>query len=339
MEIHKNSEKSEQDKKKVEKTDISLNRIKGIIFGVVVLLGNGIHPIINNSRPVALDPLNFLLQMSIIEFFMAIPSAYLELKYFKKQHKTLYKPKSPTERWKFYLNLSFIGIIFTGSNYLYIVGLKLAGSISGSLALKVSPIYLLLIGVVFLGEKFNWKQLIIVFWMLGGLYYLATEGTLQADIFSLGFGILLITPLLWGTGHAITKILFRKNMILPSFVILVRTGGISILIFLINLGTNGWNNIAQSFLTTENQWFSFLMGGTYFCMHFGWYWAIKYLDLGFTSALVTPSPALTILFAYFITADQIYPYQIIGMIIVFIGLYALILLNTKSRSSKIKPDE
>ena len=96
------------------------------------------------------------------------------------------------------------------------------------------------------------------------------------------------------------RLLFRKNMILPSLVILVRAGIISILIFFINWGINGWQGMINAFLIPENQWFSFLMGFTYFCMHLGWYWAIRYLDLSYTSALVTPSPAFTILFAYLI---------------------------------------
>lgn len=305
------------------------NRIKGLVFGILVLIGNGIHPIINNTRPILLDPLNFVLQMSIFEFLFAIPPCLLEIKGMKKRGEMIKIPKQKNELISYLFKLFLIGFIFTIANYFYVLGLEMAGSVSGSIALKVSPLYLLLIGALFLGEKFDWKQLFLVIWMLIGLFFLATEGTWRVQIFSLGFGILLVTPLLWSVGHAITKTLLQKHQIFPSMVILVRTGVITILIFLFTLIFQGWHYISSSFINLEYQWFSFLMGITYFFMHFGWYSAIRHLDLSFTSALVTPSPVLTILFAILFTNESIYLYQIIGMIWVFIGLYILILNKRK----------
>ncbi len=310
-------------------------QIKGLFFAIIVLIGNGIHPIINNSRPLLLDPLNFVLQMSIFEFILAIPTCVLEIRGLKANKQMITIPQDKKPRMVYFIRLFLIGAIFTAANYFYVVGLQLAGSVSGSIALKVSPLYLLLIGALFLNEKFDWKQLLIICWMLIGLFYLATQGTWQIEVFSIGFGILLITPLLWSIGHAITKVLIRNNQIFPSFVILVRTGIITILIFTITIITNGWNYIQDSFLNPEFQWFSFLMGITYFFMHFGWYTAIGYLDLSFASALVTPSPILTLLFALIFTDESVHPYQIIGMIGIFIGLYLLI-LNKNKQAKKDK---
>ena len=67
---------SKKTKKRSKK--IASNKIKGLIFGLIVLIGNGIHPIINNTRPASFDSLNFLFQMSLWEVICAIPLGIVE---------------------------------------------------------------------------------------------------------------------------------------------------------------------------------------------------------------------------------------------------------------------
>ena len=44
---------------------------RGLIFALIVLIGNGFHPIINNLRPEDFSSTIFVLQMSIWEFICA----------------------------------------------------------------------------------------------------------------------------------------------------------------------------------------------------------------------------------------------------------------------------
>ena len=81
--------------------------------------------------------------------------------------------------------------------------------------------------------------------------------------------------------------------------------------------------------------FSLIMGGTYFCMHISLYNSIKYIDLGYASALVTPSPVLTTILAVSLGLESFHSYDIIGMVVVFIALFGLIWVN--NGRSTIKP--
>ena len=315
---------------------------RGLIFALVVLIGNGIHPIINNLRPDEFSSTIFVLQMSIWEFLCAF--IVLSIQKIKKNKKkildstdTVNKNSSQICYSKKHLifRMLTIGLIFAIATFGYVEGLKLAGSISGSIALKISPIYAIIIGFLFLGEKINVKQILITFFMLFGIYYLGTNGTFQIDQFSIGFAILLLVPLLWTVAHAITKPLLENKILVPNQVIFIRTGIISLSFLIINLILIGWKELLLSFLNPSFLFFSFLMGFTYFFMHFSWYSSITMIDLSYASALVTPSPAVTTLLAILLKQENFYYYQLIGMIWAFIGLYGLILIN-KSHEKKEK---
>lgn len=313
---------------------------RGLIFALVVLIGNGIHPIINNLRPEEFSSTIFVLQMSMWEFLCAFIVLLFQKRKSKKKKliSAVNKNSGQICYSKKYLvfRMLIIGLIFAIATYGYVEGLKLAGSISGSIALKISPIYAIIIGSLFLSEKINIKQILITFFMLFGIYYLGTNGTFQMDQFSIGFTILLIVPFLWTIAHALTKPLLENNILVPNQVIFIRTGIISLSFLIINLIVIGWNELLLSFINPSFLLFSFLMGFTYFFMHFSWYSSISSIDLSYASALVTPSPAITTLFAFLLKMEDFQYYQLIGMIWAFIGLYALILINKKSPEKKEK---
>lgn len=314
--------------------------IRGVILALVVLIGNGIHPIINNIRPESLDALNFVFQMSLWEMVFAI--IFLAVKFFINKPKPMQLSNSiPTEmhhqrtfRKRNLFRLVIIGLLFSGATYLYISGLSEAGAIVGSIALKVSPIYAMLLGVLFLGEKVSWKQIGLTVCMLFGLYYLGTAGTFVFGSFSLGFAKLLIVPLFWAIGHALTKPLLENNSISPLQVILVRSSIVSLVIGGLTAILYDFSFLLDALQRPENLGFSFLMGGTYFFMHISWYNSITYIDLGYASALVTPSPALTTILAVSLGLEFFHRYDLIGMVVMFLGLFGLIWMKNKEMRSQ-----
>ncbi len=303
---------------------------RGLIFALIVLIGNGIHPIINNLRPNEFSSTIFVMQMSMWEFFCALIVLFIQK--IKKKKIVLNNEINKNTGQICYSkkNLIFrmliIGLIFTIATYGYVEGLKMAGSISGSIALKISPIYAIIIGFLFLGEKINVKQILITSFMLFGIYYLGTNGTFQMDQFSIGFAILLVVPFLWTIAHALTKSLLENKILIPNQVIFIRTGIISLSFLIINLIIYG-NELLLSCINPSFLFFSFLMGFTYFFMHFSWYSSITSIDLSYASALVTPSPAVTALLAILLKQEDFHNYQIIGMVWAFVVLYGLILIN------------
>jgi drug/metabolite transporter (DMT)-like permease len=317
------------------------NSSRGLIFALIVLIGNGIHPIINNLRPEEFSSTIFVLQMSIWEFLCSFIVFLIQKIKKRKNLKSVVETRSVSgqicySKKHLFFRMLIIGLIFAIATYGYVEGLKLAGSISGSIALKISPIYAIIIGFLFLREKINFKQILITFFMLFGIYYLGTNGTFLIDQFSIGFAILLVVPLLWIIAHALTKQLLENKILVPNQVIFIRTGIISLSFLIINLIVIGGNELLLSFINPSFLLFSFLMGFTYFFMHFSWYSSITSIDLSYASALVTPSPAITTLLVFLLKMEEFHYYQLIGMIWAFVGLYALILINKKSPEKKEK---
>lgn len=313
--------------------------LKGILYAAIVLIGNGIHPIINNSRPDYLDPFLFVLMMTAWEFFIVSPFIIWE----KRKEKITDKSKNTTEKYEFrekkksifIIKLFLIGFLFAVAGYFYVEGMKQAGSIPSSIALKSSPIYAMIIGGLFTHEKISKKQIILTLIMLVGLYFLGTKGTWNLGEFSLWFGILLLVPLLWIIGHSITKPLLEKKLVTPLGIIQIRTG-IMMVIFLI-LALIIFNPVAIISAISDGSMlmFSFLMGFTYFLMHFSWYNSIKNISISYASALVTPSPIITAVLASIFLSEKFEYYHLIGLVISLFCLYGLILSN----NSKNKKNE
>ncbi|MHA1744730.1 MAG: EamA family transporter, partial [Promethearchaeota archaeon] len=201
--------------------------------------------------------------------------------------------------------------------------------------LKISPVYAMLLGALFLGEKVSWKEITLTVVMLFGLYYLGTEGTFVFGSFSLGFAKLLLVPLLWGIGHALTKPLLENHTISPIQIIVVRSSIISVVIGGTTIILHDISFLGNALRVPEYLFFSLLMGGTYFFMHISWYNSITCIDLGYASALVTPSPAITTILAVSLGLETLQIFDIFGMSIVFISLFGLIWVN-KMRSGRSK---
>ncbi len=334
---------SEQEKRTFEKSK------KGIIYALIVLFGNGIHPIINNSRPEDLGGLVFSFYFSFWEFLCAFIYFMILKNKQKKRNESfqagdqlqntkkpriinfpLLDPKQDSRREKILIlmKLLFIGSLYTIATVLYVEGLSLAGSVSGSIALKAAPIYSMGIGALFLRERVDYRLVITIIGMFFALFYIGTEGTFQIDIFSKGFAMLLLVPLLWTVGHAIAKDFMHKKIITPLTVIIIRTGIVFISLFLVTLATAGWETIQYTLFEPSHLFFSFLFGGIYFAMHISWYSSIEILDLGYASAFVNPSPIITALFALVLTDESIQQYHIVGIGVILVGLYILIYFKT-----------
>ena len=239
---------------------------RGLIFALVVLIGNGFHPIINNLRPEEFSSTIFVLQMSIWELICALIVLIIQKSKKKANSNNAISKKSSQlcfSKKNIIFRMLIVGFLFSVATYGYVEGLKEAGSISGSIALKISPIYAIIIGFLFLGEKLKIKPILITLFMLLGIYYLGTNGTFYIDQFSTGFAILLVVPFLWTIAHALTKPLLETKILVPNQVIFIRTGIISLSFLIINLIIYDWNELLLSFINPNFLLFSFLMGFTY----------------------------------------------------------------------------
>ena len=307
-------------------------KFHGVAFALIVLIGNGIHPIINNSRPGEVNGFFFVLLMSFWEFMTSLAIS-LFLKYRIKKAILHQKPTTqmipPINRKKNFGILIGVGMIFSVATYFYVEGLANAGAVSGSIALKSSPIYAFIIGAIFFKERPKFGQIFFTFIILIGIYYLGTEGSWQMNSFSLWFGLLLLVPLLWTIGHSFTKPLLEKRQVTPLNVIQIRSGVITVIFLIISLSLYGFQEVMKVFFTWEAFTSSFLMGFIYFFMHYSWYNSIQTISIAYASALVTPSPIITALLAWMFLNDDFLLYHFVGLLITIIGLYGIIWINSR----------
>jgi drug/metabolite transporter (DMT)-like permease len=302
-------------------------------MAIVCLLGNGIYPLISNERPAELDPLFFSWMTVLFEWLTMFPLYLGERLQSKKSAKKTPDSncfeKSPLN-WSDWGKLIVISSLFSIATIAMVFGLNIAGSISGSIALKTAPLYALFIGAILLKERMSWTELGLTLFMLTGLYFMATHGTWSMEDFSIGVGILLVVPLFWGIGHAMTKPLLQKNKVTPLEIILIRTGICTIIIGFICVIMTGWEDLKYIF-EVRSLLFMIAMGFTMGVTHIAWYNSIRRIHLGLASALIIPSPMVTILIAIAFMNDQLYGYQVIGIITSLIGLYGLILLENRKK--------
>jgi drug/metabolite transporter (DMT)-like permease len=292
---------------------------KGFLFALLVLIGNGLQPIINNSRPADLDSALFAWITIIIECIGSVPIVLLE----KKQRYRTPDYQSLSKIWsQYWKKLIIVGLIFAIATYLVIYGYSSTDSISGAVAVKTQPISMLFIGALVLQEKITGWQLFFTGIMLTSIYYMTTKGTWDPGQFSTGFIALLIAPILWNIGHSLVKpFLQTKKMTTPQ-LIFFRT-----LISTIILGTTYLIITGSQFLWQIFQWeyflSMFLMGVNYLILHYFWYRTITEIKLTVATAIIIPAPVITTISAYFITHEYLQYYHLIGMVGSISALYGL----------------
>nr|MDO8115401.1 DMT family transporter [Candidatus Sigynarchaeota archaeon] len=300
----------------------------GLAFAIFVLLGNGFQPIINNARPGDLEDLLFTFMTIVIELTTILPVAFLEQKIARKPIRQIIGTRAA---WKcHWLWFVAIGIIFAFSTYFIVIGLSSTDSITGAVSLRTMPISAVVIGYFFLKEKITRYHIACIAVMCAAIFFVATKGTWQAGVISPGIVLLLIAPVLWSIGHALSKRMLMDHDVTASQMIVIRTtisGSILGIFYMIGTGGSSAWQIAEP----THFLFMFLMGANYTMLHYCWYRAIMHLDLNIATAISIPSPLITALLAAAFLGESLQWYHVVGIIVAFVALYGLLLADVKKK--------
>ncbi|MFX0205541.1 MAG: DMT family transporter [Candidatus Hodarchaeota archaeon] len=302
------------------------NKQKGITLSFVSLLLLGTLPIISNGRPEALNALNFSFYLSLWQLICALPLLFVEL------NRGILDKDLPKNLRNQTVYIMFItGIIFSISTFLYVVSFEKAGTISAAIAIQAYPLFSILLESVFLKRKKNKGELFFVFLLIGGIYFLGTEGTWVIEGFSPWFGLALVVPFLWSIAHVTIKNTLDKSPITPNQVTFLRVLISSIILFTIVSAVNGANGAINGLIHVEFQIFAFLMGLVYYLELVNWFYAVKHVDVSVASSITTPTPAITMILAIIFLSESIEMYQLLAMGIVFLSLYGIIYFGRKKQ--------
>jgi drug/metabolite transporter (DMT)-like permease len=127
---------------KINSSDFSPNRNKGILLSFVSLFLLGMLPIISNSRPSDLNALDFAFYLSLWELICAVPLFIFELS--KKNSGVFQKSIEWKIRKKTYLIMGITGFIFSISTFLYVFAFETAGTVSAAIAIQTYPLFSIL---------------------------------------------------------------------------------------------------------------------------------------------------------------------------------------------------
>jgi drug/metabolite transporter (DMT)-like permease len=293
----------------------------GTAYAMVVLLGNGFLPIINNARPSDLEELLFTLMTVVVELAVITPFVFVEQRHDGKPLREFLSSKAAWRKyWGWFVA---IGAIFAVATYVLVVGLSISDPTTGAVAMKTMPISAIIIGYFFLKERVTWRHVACICVMLAAIIFVATRGTFMLGELSVGAVILLLPPALWSVGHAMSKKLLAGRVVSATQMIAIRTsisGAMLGVVYIIATGgSSAWQIGDGSHLV-----FMILMGTNYAAMHYCWYKALQRIDMNLATGIGIPSPIITALLAALLLASPIQWYHVIGMIATFVGLIGLL---------------
>lgn len=301
---------------------------KGIIFGILGIIGIGFQPIVANSRPAIIDAYLFAATTCLVEAIVFFPLMLME-----RKRLLLLKTKNPEiseifdsqiNGWKKNKRLCFyIGATFGIGQILFFVGYQLSGAINGSLAQKTTVIFSLIFGYLILKEKITKIQLLFSFVLVGGLIIAVTQGSLNLLEFNLGVLILLILSCIWMLAHTLSKPLFDRKEITPTQLVFIRNFISGLILISTYFLFFPIENVSL-FYNFENLFFMWAMGVVYCAGLFCWYKTLSYLDVSKASILVSPTPIATALFATLLLGETFTIYHVIGISIIIISIIVIV---------------
>jgi len=308
-------------------TSAMANKHRGILLSFVSLGLLGILPIISNSRPSSLDSLTFAFYLSVWQLVCAIPFFVIE---WKTERVGLADPSLDPTRHNYALKIIVItGLIFSVSTYLYVLAFEKAGTVNAAIAIQAYPLFAILIESILLSKKKQTREILLTVLLCLGLYYLATGGSWMASGVSLWFILALAVPLLWSIAHIIIKHTINQDLITPKQITFFRVLIATLFLGILASAINDQQVVFQGLFNPEFQRYAFFMGVVYYAELINWFYAVKYVDVSVASSITTPTPVITLILSLIFLHEMIFPYQLIGLVIVLISLYGLIFYERK----------
>ncbi|WP_144480265.1 DMT family transporter [Cytobacillus oceanisediminis] len=185
--------------------------------------------------------------------------------------------------------------------------------------ISFSPIFTVLLSVLFLHEKMDVKKAIGMLVAISGVFIVTTTRSGHSFEFALniGFILMILSTLNW----AVYSILLKKLQI--PYPALVVTFYMSLIGFILTLPfmirNRGWESVP---LLTETEWAHLLFLGIFVSGIGYWYWgkALEVLDASRVSIFIYLEPLVTLIAAIILLHEKFILISAAGGIIIMIGV-------------------
>lgn len=198
-------------------------------------------------------------------------------------------------------------------------GFSLTSAIRAVLMIRMEPIFVIILGYIFLREGLKPKEIFLVILMVFGGLLLSTSGNLSKlnQLPSIGDGLVVLAVLSFALTYIASRKLMQKidaitaNMI-PNFF-----GGLILFLLILTLGVRLSITTYALYTTLAHTLLFYLLGLTL------WFAALKTIEGWKVSSLLSLTPIFSGLFAYFWLGETLNQIQIIGAGIILAGSYML----------------
>jgi len=225
------------------------------------------------------------------------------------------------KRWVPLFLMAFTGIF--GYNLFFFIGLDMTSAINGSLIMATSPVLMTLGAVLFLREEWNKRIGIGLSLSLGGVMVVISQGSF-ATILQLDFNrgdLLFIGGLICWVSHGLLgKIVMREVSPLLTTTVTTLIG--SILLGVTSFTENGWKTVPQMSVQGWNEMLFMVICSSVIAF-LVWNQGIQQVGASKASIYMNVVPISTAVIAVFIYGSVITVTQMVGMVIVMIGIYVV----------------
>jgi drug/metabolite transporter (DMT)-like permease len=222
--------------------------------------------------------------------------------------------------WGYFALLGFLGITF--HQWLQSTGLVTAQATTTGWIVATTPIFMALLGLIFLKESLNWKQVTGIVLATVGVLLVVTKGKLSTlangQFGTTGDILVLISAVNWAVFSALSRSGLQRHPATHMMFYIMTFGWLftSILFFaaptlkpIYEIPLNGW--LAITFLGV------FCSGIAYIF----WYDALQALPVAQTGAFLYIEPIITVIVAAIILHERLLLATILGGITILIGVW------------------
>jgi drug/metabolite transporter (DMT)-like permease len=202
---------------------------------------------------------------------------------------------------------------------IYLSGLNQITAVSASLLMNAEVLFIIIIGILVLNERFQKKEGIGLILLLIGTVFLVTNGNLQNFSVSENFGTLLIiiAAFFWSIDTTFSKFLSNKRDLLGVSALKCSIGGIILLILSLILGLNlkvPLNHLPYLlFIGLVSIGFSFVMI----------YYAIRKIGSLRTGSIFPFSSLFGAFFAFLILGESFTYLQLVFGLLMLLGVFII----------------
>ncbi|WP_456366453.1 DMT family transporter [Thermococcus sp.] len=264
---------------------------EGTLTAFIVLLLLSLEPVVIKASPV--NPFAFASTASLFASCLLWKAMFATGKAGEIREK-------PGELGKAFLT----GLFATTIAYsLFTYGTKLSTAINSAILTRFEVFYSFLIGWLFLRERITAKGAFSAFALVSGVFLVVTGG--RGMTVREGDLLLLLTPLFWQIGHAIAKRTAYSSLTIAT---LRNTfGGLLLLVPVFKTGFAFTPlALAEGVIIALTQSL--------------WYYSIARINLSKATAILTPSPVLSVIVSMALLGERATVYHIAGLTLIIAGI-------------------